>query len=120
MRSIQIKLQSTDELSLIKQYLYLTRAVNGLTDRELEFTAVIIRNAKKENGDLRKVLDHEGRAQLKRELGATPNALNVMISRLKSKGIIKGMKLDGVAKILTFDNDGCELLVTLQLNAKKD
>jgi hypothetical protein len=119
MQKVMVQIPSKDELTLIQQYLFLTRGAHGLTDREITIAAHIIKHAKEENGSLRNVLDYEGRVQLRKELDLSEAVFNVMVSRLKKKGVIIGNKLSGFCKNIKYDAEGCELSIKLMMHAEQ-
>lgn len=111
MKQISINLKAADELSLIKQYLHLTKSAHGLSVNQIEIIAIIIRNAKKENGELTKVLSKDGRVQIKNELNLSADALIVALYRLRKKKMIVNNKLAPLLSVFNYDADGCELRI---------
>lgn len=117
MRTVNFVVPSHDELTLIKQYLELTKPLHNMTTSEIRLMAVVIKNIRAENGNLHKVLYFDGRVNLCEELGISENALNVQLTRLRKKNIIKKDTLQGiVTQCLNYDESGLKLTINFQIN----
>lgn len=117
MRTVRFTVSSDGEYKLIRQYLEMVKPIHGMTKAEMDVVATIIQRTREENGELSRVLGFDGRQKLRDELDLSENALNIILFRLRKKGVLTESGFSDFLRKFDFDQEGVAIQFILRLHA---